>query len=363
MQCEEKLRKHIPTLDVFQKMSLEDFKQLKMFDKDTQKIRNLLEYEYIDVECNLRNPLASPNTEDYIFCKEDTIYFTDIIFTSSEKVQFSKCEEKRLVFTNCIFLTTIVLQDSPKYIEFYNCCFNSIIISPYYKNISFYFSIIGKLILELNSDSCIKFNANSNEIGSFKCSNTNAESFTFYENEIHKIALINVKKLDDLDYQQIVLFKDELDNIREKQIMDIIDTKYPEEILFTLNYFLKLDGLKECATLCNSLELLKQPYIKRTKREKAILFLCGYFMKPMHMFIEAFVVIAIFIIPFMFKRNFNSFSYCLLDSIEKSITFFLSLGNPCGLNRWQRIFGYLESLLGFLDFTVFTISLGKKYLK
>ena len=49
MQCEEKLRKHIPTLDVFQKMGLEDFKQLKMFDKDTQRIRNLLEYEYIDV--------------------------------------------------------------------------------------------------------------------------------------------------------------------------------------------------------------------------------------------------------------------------------------------------------------------------
>ena len=135
MQCEENLRKHIQTIDAYQKMSLEDFKHLKMLDKKTQKIMNLFEYKDIDVECNWKNPLYAPASDDYVSREEGNIIFSNLIFSNTEKIQFNKSNERNFYFKNCIFLSYFIFDGIPNSIIFDNCCFKTISILPDYQSI------------------------------------------------------------------------------------------------------------------------------------------------------------------------------------------------------------------------------------
>lgn len=348
MNCEEYLTKHISTLDSFKKMTLEDFIQLDMFI-----------FRDIDIDCDLNNPLYASGSEKYVSRKDGIIYLSNIIFTNYRKTVIDKCKNKKLYFRNCIILSAFIFESSPETIVFDNCCFKSIRISPVFRKAEFYSSIIEKIVIDPGSDKLVELSINTVEIGCLKCFGTDASKFRFYKNKIHKIVLENVQNLNSFDYTQLPFLTG---SVKNDNIIENIDSKNKDEILFTLNFFENLDGLKEDAVFCNDIENLKLRYLEKSKDKSVVLFLCGNFRKPIHMLLEALITIIIFSILFMIGKDFR-ISTTYLSSIEESIKSFCRFDMPKGLSTWKMILSYVESFFGFLEISVFTISLGKKYLK
>ncbi len=361
------LRNTLGDLESFKEQDLETLKTIKYKGNITHKEKSLYLYSAVDIYCNTRNPLFTVNEDELqntILVEDKTLFISNIIFTGQEKIELHSCNNLKIYFQNCIFLTHISLESIPKSIQFDNCYFKKLNINNSYPNTNITSCVFEELIIDYYKNS---ISISYSEIGSlsiFDC--LESSELSFYKNRIHNFAIENTKTISGLNYQQFLYLKDGLSSNFSKKIKKLINYKKDNKNdlninkqLYTLNFIKDLEEIREKANLCNEIDLLKNKILPRPWFQKALLNFCGYFMCPGKIVIEMLVTILIcsLFLYFIKKQESNLFYY-----LEQSFnSFFCS--NKESLTFWEKILCYLENIFGFLEMNVFTISLAKKYLK
>ena len=135
MVTEIGLRNALGDLESFKKQDLETLKIIKYEGNISHKEKSLYLSSTVDIYCNTRNPLFTVNEDELqntILFEDKTLFISNIIFCGQEKIVFHSCDNLKIHFQNCIFLTHISLEDIPESILFDNCYFKKLYINNSY---------------------------------------------------------------------------------------------------------------------------------------------------------------------------------------------------------------------------------------
>lgn len=357
------LRKKINSLTDFRKYSLNDLKTLSFNVYKSKIEKHLIDFSGIDVDCNSTHPLFLGNEENtYVQTYDNEIVFFNIVFSNEEKVEFHKCEGKKLTFSNCIFISYFYFTQNPESVSFDNCCFRNLVLNiDDCKDFYITCSIIERLKIYSAEFKRNKLTVSNTEIGSLLISDVDSNKFSFIMNKIYKISLDRSVCNYNFDYRQLNCFSTGTVSIKKKSLFELVDynSNNSDNIVSTLNFLQSLNILKEDAQFFSMIEFVKNKKIKRCFLHKIILEIFGYFMNPTKIFLKSLLLILLYSIIYLFLDNkencyapiLNSF-YSFLGSIPAK--------QECTLVDFICI---TEAFFGFLFTNAFIISLGKKYLK
>ena len=360
------LIKKIKTLEEFKKISIANLSEITFSGFKSKKELRLTKWTGIDINCDLRNPLFTTEIEsqESIKIEDESILFSNVFFADEEKIRFYNCKNKHLLFVNCIFISHFLFEEKPKSILFDNCCFNIFSLNADdCDDVTLTCSICEKINIYSTSCHIGRVNISHTEIGKLMITEFNASNTIFIKNIIHKIALNKILNLLNLDYSQLKCFSNNTVTVSKKDIKELIDygNENKNYVVTTLNFIKRLDYIKEDAQTSALIDILINETIERKKYHKLILSIFGYFMQPEKIIIESIITVITFAFLFtLHKQNFDFNS--IKESFLNSVTSFL--GNPLtDSSLYEKVLSIIERLFCFLFMNVFTLSLGRKFLK
>lgn len=330
----------------------------------SQKSTRLKEFSYIDLIYKQEEGFIPTDRLNY---DNNKLIINGIIFSNNEKLYMHNYSGIEIKFINCIFVSRILFDNTPKSLNFDSCVFQKCC------------SIAAEDVEELNITSCIInrlsiYNSKIKDIMIVLCKikelsfNSVESSITsIVDNDIYNISVVSFKheKLT-FDINQLHSFKNQYIGFISKIKRSIEEPSKTniERNVSTVSFLQTDTTIDNSPILSTKLEYIKMAMIKHGIFNSIIMRPFGFFLLPGRIALLGAITCIIFtIIFYLHKYGFSLNNICNCKIVIKmAIESFLGTTQEVSDYSYLAL-SYIERVLGFFIFTAFTISLAKKYVK